>query len=216
MSKRRGNGDGAIFKDGDRWVACVEVPTTDGRRKRRKRMVRTYAEARIALADLKREAADAEVGITGAGRLSVAAYLDSWLTTVVPGRVSSPNTIANYRWAIGHIVGDLGAARLSALTPEDVDRLLASKAAAGLSRNTVTRIRSVLADALRHAERRGLVGRNVAALAVLPHCKPPSERRSLTAAEGRALLASAADDRLSALVVCGLLLGLRPGELPVP
>lgn len=78
---------------------------------------------------------------------------------------------------------------------------------------SVARIRAVLADAPRHAERRGLVGRNVATLAVLPACKPAAERRSLTPDEGRALLAAAAGDRVEALVVCGLLLGLRPGEL---
>ncbi|MGH9130915.1 MAG: hypothetical protein ACRDWV_04430, partial [Acidimicrobiales bacterium] len=58
------------------------------------------------------------------------------------------------------------ATGLGSLTPEDVDRLLAAKAAAGMSRNSVARIRAVLNDALRHAERRVLVTRNVATLAV--------------------------------------------------
>ncbi len=107
----------------------------------------------------------------------------------------------------------LGTIRLGALTPDDVDHLLAAKATAGMSRNSVARIRSVLADALRHAERRGLIGRNVAGLAVLPACKPAAERRSLTVAEGRALLDAAVGDRLEALITCGLMLGLRPGEL---
>jgi integrase len=81
------------------------------------------------------------------------------------------------------------------------------------SRNSVVRVRSVLADVLRHAERRGFVGRSAAALAVLPVCDAPVERRSLTAAEARRLLEAARGDRLEALVFCGLTLGLRPVEL---
>ncbi len=147
------------------------------------------------------------------GSLTVGAWLDEWLVTVVPGRVHSPNTIANYTWAASHITSELGTIRLDTLTPMDVDHLLAGKASAGMSRNSVARLRAVLADALRHAERRGLVGRNVATLAILPACKPPAERRSLTVAEGRALLDAAVGDRLEALVACGLMLGLRPGEV---
>lgn len=43
--------------------------------------------------------------------------------------------------------------------------------------------------------------------------KPPTERRSFTPEEARALLAAAQGERLDAMVVIGLWLGLRPGEL---
>jgi integrase len=66
---------------------------------------------------------------------------------------------------------------------------------------------------LRHAERRGLVSRNAAALAVMPKTPPPKARRSLTPEEGLNLLAAARGERLEALVAVGLMLGLRPGEL---
>ena len=55
MSKRRGSGDGSIFKDGDRWVASITVSSSGGRQVRRKRMARTYAEARTRLRELKAE-----------------------------------------------------------------------------------------------------------------------------------------------------------------
>lgn len=74
-------------------------------------------------------------------------------------------------------------------------------------------MRSVLADALTHAERRNLVARNVARLSVMPKCKPAAPRDSFTAEEARALLDAAEQERLSALVATGLMLGLRPGEL---
>jgi hypothetical protein len=50
------------------------------------------------------------------------------------------------------------------LTPQQVDRFLAARASAGLSRTYIGRMRTTLIDALRHAERRGIVPRNVASL----------------------------------------------------
>ena len=57
------------------------------------------------------------------------------------------------------------------------------------------------------------MARNAAALAVMPRTKPPTERRSFTADEARALLVAAKGERLEALLVVGLSAGLRPGEL---
>jgi integrase len=71
----------------------------------------------------------------------------------------------------------------------------------------------VLGQALAVAERRGKVGRNVARIAEMPATRPSRERRSLTREQAAALVAAAAEDRLGALIVTGLMLGLRPGEL---
>jgi integrase len=175
-------------------------------------MARTKAKA---LAKVGRVRADLALGLPAtSGSLTLGAFCEHWLATVVPGRVRSSNTVSNYAWALrSHVIPALGGRRLATLTPEDVDRLLADKAASGLGRNSVVRIRSVLADVLRHAERRGLVSRNVAALAVLPAARPPAPRRSLTPDEARRLIAATEGDPLGALVACGLMLGLRPGEL---
>jgi hypothetical protein len=66
-----------------------------------------------------------------------------------------------------------GHVRIDRLTPEMVDELLAAKAAAGLSRSYVSRTRTILADPLRHADRRGAVVRNAGAPAL---CLGPSRR----------------------------------------
>jgi hypothetical protein len=47
----------------------------------------------------------------------------------------------------------------------------------------------------------------------MPRCEPTGGRRSLTVEEARALIRASNGERLGALVVCGLALGLRPGEL---
>jgi integrase len=141
-------------------------------------------------------------------------WLEHWLATVVDGRVGSDNTRSNYAQIVRvHIAPALGELKLNELSAERVDEFLAAKARAGLAKTHVSRMRSILADALRHAERRGLVARNAAALAVMPRTKPPTERRSFTADEARALLVAAKGERLEALLVVGLSAGLRPGEL---
>jgi integrase len=147
-------------------------------------------------------------------KITVAEWLQHWLAAVVDGRVGSDNTRSNYAQIVRvHITPALGQVPLVALTAEMVDQFLAVKAEAGLARTHVSRMRTVLADALRHAERRGLVVRNVAALAVMPRTKAPTARRSFTPNEVEALLAAARGERLEAMVIVGLAAGLRPGEL---
>jgi integrase len=80
------------------------------------------------------------------------------------------------------------------------------------AKNYVTRIRSVLADALTHAERRSLVGGNAARLAVMPKCKPTPEPRALTAAEAQAFIAASQPHRLGPMLTTMVSVGLRPGE----
>lgn len=213
---RRGKGEGAAFHDckAGRWEAAFEGdrdPVT-GRRQRIKVRARTKGEALAKLDQKRREFAS---GATpGAGAVTVADFLDDWLKKVVPGRVESDNTIANYTAVVDkHLKPALGSVRVDRLTPEQVDRMLAAKADAGLSRSYISRMRTVLADALRHAERRGLVTRNAGALSVMPKTTATPERQSLTADEARRLLKAAEGDRLEALIKVGVATGLRPGEL---
>ena len=147
-------------------------------------------------------------------KTTVGEWLDHWMTTVVASRVESDNTVANYSAIVRrHLQPGLGAVPLDGLTPERVDGFLASKAAAGLSKSYVGRMRTILADALSHAERRRLVRWNAAKQSIMPKCEPTTPRRSFTVAEARMILAAATGERLQALIVTGMLIGLRPGEL---
>lgn len=147
-------------------------------------------------------------------RTTLGEWLDHWLATVVAHRVGSDNTVANYAAVVRrHLEPGLGTIPIAHLTPEQVDEFLVAKAAAGLSKSYVGRMRTILADALSHAERRQLVSRNAGRQSIMPRCEPARPRRSFTAAEARRVLDAAAGERLHALVVTGLLVGLRPGEL---
>lgn len=218
MTARRGAGEGSIFyeADRDRWVGLVTLPPDgSGKRRRAKVVGATKTEARNKLKVLVK---NADEGLpSGHGGLTVAKYLDEqWLAIALPAqpRVHSKNTLDLHRWAATKIKPVIGAKTLRALTPEDVDRLLARLADDGLSKRSVGTVRTCLVTALKWAARRGLVSRNVAELSVMPtHARAQRGGRSLTLDQAHTLLEAAAGDRLGALVTVGVMLGLRPGEL---
>lgn len=221
---RRGHHEGSVFFDPDRnrWVGKVTLPGDGTGRQRRAKVVgKTKSEVRD---KLKRLQAKVDAGLpAGHGNLTVDAFLDYWLEVGLPARtrVKSPNTVHNYRWALGLARPVLGGKTLRALRPEDIEQLLARLAdgtaphvTKPLARNTVGRVRTALVTALRWAVRRELVTRNVAEIAEMPPgARAPKQGRSLTIEQARELLDAAASHRLGALITVGLMLGLRPGEL---
>jgi integrase len=175
---------------------------------------RTKGDAQAWLSSIETDIARGTWLDPAGAKLTIGEWLQHWPATVVDGRVGSDNTRANYAQIVRvHIEPTLGAIKLDRLTAEMVDQFLATKAEAGLARTHVSRMKTILADSLRHAERRGLVARNAAALAVMPRTRPAAERRSLTPDEARAILEAASGERLETMIVIGLAAGLRPGEL---
>ena len=97
--------------------------------------------------------------------LTLATFLEGWLTDVVRLSVR-PRTFVSYRSVVRlHLAPALGAIPLVELRPGDVQAYLNGKAATLLAPRTVAYHRNVLRQALGHAERTELVGRNVAKLA---------------------------------------------------
>ena len=209
---RRGAGEGSIFRDPatGRWRALLDVgvdPT--GRRRRRKVSGRTRAEVAAKLRALHR---DVEDGISGEGRqMTVAALCEDWLRHH-SGELAQ-NSLDVRTWVVRqHLIPGLGARRVRDLSADDVARFLQQKAGAGYARATMDKLRGTLVQALRHAERQGLVARNVATLVPTP-AGPKTVGRSLTLPQAHALLAAAQDHPLEAAILVALTCGLRPGEL---
>ncbi|HMI33444.1 MAG TPA: site-specific integrase [Propionibacteriaceae bacterium] len=121
-------------------------------------------------------------------RLTVAAFLDRWLTKSLPGQVSE-KTFDSYADTVRlHIKPLIGRKVLRKLTVSDVDQLLAWKRNAGYSANTVRIIRAVLRRALKQAEREGLVSRNAAALSAPRGFGATKVERSLLTKQGLFLI----------------------------
>lgn len=208
--RRRAHGEGSIYQLTDgRWRAALDLGWDEGRRRRKYFHGRTQAEVREKLAEYERARSDGQN--PAPERLTVGRYLDDWLAQVVrPARAAK--TVRTYEGVVRvHLKPGLGHVRLRALAPMDIQRLLNAKASKGLSRRSVQMIREVLRNALRGAVRMGYLPRNPAEHVSAP---VPDRRRvrPLNASELRAFLAAAPQDRLGALFVTVVGLGLRQGE----
>lgn len=212
--KQRGHGDGALYYSETlgRWVGILDLGTDpSGKRRRRKFTGKTRADVQNKIRDARR---DLEEGRKlGSARETVGELLRDYVARGLPATAKSPNTHESYRWAIeGHLIPALGARKLKDLSPDDVDKFLQRKSAAGFAKTSLAHLHQVLKRALRWGERRGRVGRNVAALVDTPDGKR-RESKALTPDQARALLTAAMEHRLGALFAIGLTVPSRPGEL---
>ena len=212
VAGRRANNEGSLYRrasDG-LWIGAVVIGfDEDGRPQRKTVSARARVDANKKLRALQRAVDD---GLPpNDDRLTVGQLLDRWLLDVMPLRVS-PATLGNYRSVVNnHIRPNLGRKRVSRLTPDDVQHFIRAKLDEGLSTRTVRLLRGVLVQALQHALRQGVVGRNVAALTEGPRLQQ-QEGRSLTIDEAKMLLKAADGDRLEALYLLMLSTGIRTGE----
>lgn len=163
-------------------------------------------------ASLRRLRDDADAASHLDGNVTVGAFLLDWLAREVPKFAGSPNTVANYRWAVErHLVPALGAIRLARLDADDVDRMLEGKAADGMARkhDDAPPRRAGEGPSSRRTAREGRSQRRS------PHRGPgrPESRTPLAHPDQAKSLLATAGDPLECLVVVGLTLGLRPGEL---
>ncbi len=209
-SKKRGQGEGSIYQRTDgRWCATISLP--DPKSRRRKSF---YGSTRQKVADkLTKALSDRQQGLTLAGnRQSVEQFMTYWLENLVRTAVR-PRTYESYELLSRvHVVPELGRVLLQQLDPQHVQALLATKLKSGLAPQTVRHIRTVLRRALNFAMKWNLVARNSAALVDPPRLER-YEVKPLTPEQARAFLAAAQNQRLGALYVVALSLGVRQGEV---
>lgn len=210
MAKRRGQGEGSIYKrapDG-RWVGSVNLGYEGGTRRRRVVYGDSQAEVVAKLEGVRQDRCEGRLTAKADNRQTVGAFLRGWLDDYTAELADS--TQESYRWLLErHVIPELGDHRLSQLTARHVQALLTSKQ--DLAPRTRQYLLTVLRSALDTAEREGLVPRNVAKLV-----KPPSVRaaevRPYSAEEAAALLEAAAGTRMHPLIALAVFTGLRVGE----
>lgn len=190
-------------------MGTLDLGYVDGRRRRKS----VYGATRKAVTDrLTKLGRDRQLGLPIPNETStLARFLESWLADSVKARVK-PRTYEGYELIVRkHLVPGLGHVRLVKLTPQEVQRFLATRSDAGLAPKTVDGIKRVLRAALSDAERFGLVARNVAKLVRSPR-GPRVEVQIFDAAQARQLIAACEHHRLGALFTTALACGLRIGE----
>lgn len=102
--------------------------------------------------------------------------------------------------------------KLRDLTADDVDRWLTTKANE-LSTRTIRLLHSLLNRAVRHAEARNKVKRNVVGLCDVPTGQEGRPSKSLALGQAEAVLAASETSPVHAYIVLSLLIGARTEEL---
>jgi integrase len=223
MSARRGWGQDSVFfeHDGDapcrdgerhrrcagRWVGVVSRGFgPDGKRLRRKVTGSTKATVQERL---KRLHDELESGVRTTPNYTLRRAAEEWLQEGLVGR--SPKTIKKNENVLTPILVTIGGRKLRELTAGDVQRALAvmaekySSAAVTMGHNALTR-------AIRHAEARDRVGRNVATLVDTPKGQTGRPSKSLTFEQASALLAVTEGTRMHAYISLCLATGIRTEE----
>lgn len=209
MSKRA-NGDGSIWQRADgRWCAAYYVPKPGGGRTRKYVYGKSREDARRKLTEIIRSV-DQGVPVPVGGQ-TVADYLAEWLRHVRP--LIRESTYAAYESNVRlHIVPRIGRRNLDKLAARDVRLMLDDLRTTGRRPRLVQYVHATLRAALEHAVREELVARNVARLVQVPRPQR-AEREALSVEDAKTLLKAAEADRLHALYVVVLLLGLRRSEV---
>ncbi|MFI0466916.1 tyrosine recombinase XerC [Saccharopolyspora sp. 5N102] len=137
--------------------------------------------------------------------------VEGWLAYGLNGR--SPKTVENYRHNVdNHLIPLLGKKKLADLSAEDVDKWLADRATR-LSTRTLRLLHSLLNRAVRYAQARDKVMRNVVELCEIPAGKEGRPSKSLTLEQAEAVLKASEDSDMHAYIVLSLLIGARQEEL---
>ena len=214
MGNRKPNLRSSIYySDSDRrWHGWVTMGIKDdGAPDRRHRTGPTETAVTDKVRELERKR---DAGLAGkAGQaLTVADWMQTWLTTIAPRTVSQHTLDSTYepkvrRW----ILPQLGKHRLDRLQPEHLDAFYTWLATQGLKPNTILQIHRILARALKVAWKRGKVSRTVAALVDAP-IGEETDIEPLSLGEARRILAAAADRRNGARWSVALAVGIRQSE----
>jgi integrase len=211
VAGKRNAGEGSIFRRTDgRWCAILSLGWENGLRKRKSFYGDTAAEVQEQLLKAR---GDVARGLPVAiERQTVGQFFARWLED--SAKLSTrPRTFERYQQLTNlHILPALGSLRLEKLTPAHLQRLLNDKLASGLSPKTVRHIRGVANTALGRAAKWGLVARNVAALTDAPRLVR-SEMRAFSAIEASRFMEAVKAERLEALYLLSITLGLRRGEV---
>lgn len=211
--KRRGRGEGGLSwdKKRQRWIASVTVGHTPaGKPIVRRGSGKTITEARKKLKENQRDHEDGHA-IAPHG-YTVAEAVNYWHGVFAKsGRADK--TAKDYRGYIdNHVIPGLGARKLRDLTVEDVENWLGERTEQ-LSTRSLRILHSILSRAVKKAQARDKVKRNVVLLADIPVGRPGRPSKALNLDQAEAVLKAAEGYALHAYVVLSILIGARTEEL---
>jgi integrase len=198
----------------ERWQVRISN-TIDGRRVERARDFSTAHEAR---SWSRQEGAAIEDRSVRGSEGTFANYSRRWLDHLAAMGQHQPKSLLEYRQCLGRVLPFIGGKRLDRLSPADLEQAYAQLLQRGgrwggpLSARTVVCTHRVVFMALKRARRWKLIGDNPAAEIDLP-ARGRSPARAPTSEELERYLAVMRPTPYWPLVLAGLCLGLRRGEI---
>lgn len=210
--KRRGRGEGAIYRTkGGWWKACANRGlTADGKRRRLYFSGKTKREVQDRLSAFHAQS------VTGTfvepSRTTISTFLNRWLEDSVQLSVR-PTTLRSYRGIVkNHIVPRIGHVVLNQLTSQHIQWLYAELNRSGVAPRLRELIHSVLRRALEQAVRFHQLLKNPCDSVDKPRV-PKTTMKTFSREQVLAFLSAARGSRLLALYQVAVTVGLRQGEL---
>jgi integrase len=211
-TRRRGNGEGCIYRRHDGTWCAVLNWGYDAEGKRRRKFLYGATKGEVAEKLTREQGKRLDGTLTDCGRLTVKDFLAQWLETSAKATIQG-TTFANYQGVIeNHITPALGGMQLAKLAPNHVQAMYAKMESEGASAYVRRLAHAVLHRACKQALRWGIVARNPVDAVDAPRT-PKHEAKSFSLEQSRAILKAAKGDRLEALYVLALTTGMRLGEL---
>jgi integrase len=206
-----GTYEATIYPEGDGFTGAISLGfDTKGKRQRVKRKGKTKTQVK----DKLREVVDnLETGVRAEARYTVNDAVNDFFDKGLKGK--SKATIDNYRsLATHHLIPQIGTTKLQQLTADQLDEWIDERAGE-LSTRSLRLIHQILERAIRQAQARDKVRRNVATLIMIPEGKEGHPSKAMTLDQATRLLQaleSETDLQLAAYVVLSLLTGIRTEE----
>lgn len=212
MARKRGNGEGTIYKRSDgRWSGQATVGrNTDGSPKRRA----VYGKSRKEVADKIAEIlSDIKTGdYIEPNKTTLGEWLDIWMRDYKTISLKE-TTYDSYSMNIRvHIKPCIGYISLFELSVSHIQGLINTLHRQGKSSALIRKIKNILKGALDQAVANGMISRNVVGGVTLPK-HTQKEIRWLSVEEERTFINAAKGNRLEVAFKLALVTGLRLGEL---
>jgi integrase len=203
-----GRHQATVYQENGGWVGAISLGFDgQGKRQRIKRKAKTKTQLKEKLIQV---IAEREAGLKTSGNYTVGDAVQDWLAKGLRGR--DPDTIRVNRILIDHhLLPLIGGIKLTELSADDVDNWLEGRSGQ-LATNTLQRLHANLKRAIRQAQARDRVLRNVAELVSTPKGTGGRPSKAMTFEQATAMLEHARQSRWHAYVVVSLLTGIRTEE----
>lgn len=203
---------GSVKKNGSTWYYILELgKDLNGKRKqKKKRGFKTKKEAQNALIEVENELLKGTY--IEPTKLILSEYMKEWLED--KKTKVRPSTHQTYKWLVEkHIIPAIGHFEMVKLTPLIIQQLYNRMINENvLSDENIQKIHTLINDALKRAERWGMITKNVAALVDRPKASK-KEIHVWDIDEVKTFLSYAESERLYPAFHLALTTGMRQGEI---